>query len=155
MQGLEQRPRPCCANLLPLLRWSAADLFLNGIQSCDSFQSLAGDGQGVRLLQVVELAPNVRPTSDFLNAAILFIELIESSIGVCLQPALKLPQMPLRMFALAIRGVREPNRRGRGVTRRAIIPHLSPQSSCLGLAMPGASTGTGVSSAWSLLAVIT
>jgi hypothetical protein len=46
------------------------ELFLKAIQSCDSFQSLAGDRRCVRLLQAVELAPHVRPISDFLNAAI-------------------------------------------------------------------------------------
>jgi hypothetical protein len=29
-----------------------------------------------RLLQVVELAPDVRPASDFLNVPILFLELV-------------------------------------------------------------------------------
>src|ERR1019366_9336228 len=86
---------------VPFVRGSAADLFLNGIQSCDSFQSLAGDGRCVRLLQIVELAPDVRPTGDLLNAAILFIELVESSVGVGLQRAPKRAQMLLGMFALA------------------------------------------------------
>jgi hypothetical protein len=57
---------------------------------CDSFQSLTGHRRCVRFLQIVELAPHVRPTGDFLDAAILFIELIESGVGIGLQRAPKL-----------------------------------------------------------------
>jgi hypothetical protein len=42
----------------------------------------------------------MRPTGDFLNAAILFIELIESSVGVGLQCAPKRVQMLLGVFPL-------------------------------------------------------
>jgi hypothetical protein len=57
----------------------------------------------MRFLKVIKLAPNMRPTSDFLNAAIFFIEPIKSGEGVRLQPATKPVQVPLRMFALTIR----------------------------------------------------
>jgi len=42
----------------------------------------------------------VRPTGDFLNAAILFIELVESGVGIGLERAPKLAQMLLGVFAL-------------------------------------------------------
>ena len=74
MQGLDQGSRPFCTNSLPFIGWLSTNPFLNGIQSCESFQSLARDGRGMRLLQVVELAPDVRPASDFLNVPILFLE---------------------------------------------------------------------------------
>jgi hypothetical protein len=54
------------------------------------------------LLQVIELAPYVRPTGDFLYPAIFFIELIESGIGIGLQRTPKRSQMLLGMFPLAI-----------------------------------------------------
>jgi hypothetical protein len=59
-------------------------------------------GRTMRLLQVVELAPDMRPARDFLNAPILFIELVESGIGICLQRSPKRAQMLFGMFALAI-----------------------------------------------------
>ena len=96
---------------MPLVWWPTADLLLNGIQGCDSFQSLTGKRRGVRLLQVVELAPDVRPAGNFLDAAILFIELIESGVGIGLQRTAKPAQMLLGMFALAIGRVGEPYRR--------------------------------------------
>ena len=89
-------------NLLPLVGRPSANLSLDRIQSCDSLQRLTSDGRGVSLLQVVELAPHVRPTGDFLNPAIFFIELVESGIGIGLQRTPKRTQMLLGMFALAI-----------------------------------------------------
>ena len=99
---------------LSLVGRPSANLALDRIQSCDSLQRLTGDRRGVSLLQVVELAPHVRPTGDFPNPAIFFIELIESGIGISLQRTLKRTQMLLGKFTLAIGRVREPDS-GRGV----------------------------------------
>jgi hypothetical protein len=82
-------------------------------------------------------APNMRPASDFLNAAIFFIKPTKSGEGVRLQPTTKSLQVPLRMFALTIRRVGEPNRCCCSINRRAIIPHVRPQSSRLRPAIPG------------------
>jgi len=58
----------------------------------------------MRLLQIVELASAMRPTRGLLNATI-FVELIEPGVGIGLQRATKLLQMPFRMFAFAIRRI--------------------------------------------------
>jgi hypothetical protein len=89
---------------------------------------------GVGLLQVVELAPHVRPTGDFLDPTIFFMELIESSIGIGLQRTLKRTQMLLGKFTLAIGRVREPHGRCRRVACRPIIANIRPQTARLGLA---------------------
>jgi hypothetical protein len=65
VQGLDPRSRPFRTNSLPLVRWSSANLFLNRIQSRDSFQRLTRNGRCMRLLQVVELAPDMRPARNF------------------------------------------------------------------------------------------
>ena len=56
----------------------------------------------MRLFQIVEVAPHMRPARGRLNAAI-FVELIEARIGIGLQRATKLFQMLRGMFAFAIR----------------------------------------------------
>ena len=48
----------------------------------------------MRLLQIVKLAPHVRPARRLLDAAV-FVKLIESGIGIGLQPAAELAQVPL------------------------------------------------------------
>ena len=91
---------------------------------------------------------------DFDNASRL-IELLEARVGVGLQRALVELQVPLRVLALAVRGVGEPYR-GRGlVARGPVVAHIGPEPSGLGLAVPGASTGTGVSSAYNFVAART
>jgi len=56
----------------------------------------------VRNLEIVILSSHVRPARRFLNAA-CFIDLIKASAAIHLQSAGKVPQVRLRMFALAIR----------------------------------------------------
>src|SRR5215472_3457545 len=106
------------------------------------------------LFEIMELAANVRPTCDFLNPTIL-IQLIEAGIGIGLQSTLKRAQMLPGVFPSAIGRVRKPHRGSGRVARRSVIAHVSPQPPGLGLALPGASTGTRVSSACSFLAAIT
>ena len=48
---------------------------------------------------IPELAPHVRPAGSFPDA-VIFIELIESCVGIGLQRATEVSQMLLRMFAL-------------------------------------------------------
>ena len=71
---------------------------------------------------------------DFDNASRL-IELLEARVGVGLQRALVELQVPLRVLALAVRGVGEPYR-GRGlVARGPVVAHIGPEPSGLGLAV--------------------
>src|SRR5213593_4651620 len=53
------------------------------------------------------------PARRFLDAAVL-VELVESGVGVGLQCAAELLQMPLGMLTFAIRRIRKPHR-GRGL----------------------------------------
>ena len=52
-------------------------------------------------MDLVELAPCMRPASDLIDGAIA-VQMMEPCIGVCLQAALEVLQMLPRMFALAI-----------------------------------------------------
>jgi len=106
---------------------AAANLALDSVELADTLDGFAGDRRRVRLLQVVELAPPVRPAGYFLDAA-LGIELVESRIGVGLQGSAKLPQMPLGMLALAIGRVGKPRRWRGPISRRAIIAYTLPST---------------------------
>jgi len=58
----------------------------------DPYQRFSRHRRRMRLFQIVELAPHMRPARSLLNAAI-FVELIESRVGIGLQRATKLLQM--------------------------------------------------------------
>src|SRR5215467_3411077 len=75
-------------------------------------------------------APSRRPP------AAAFVQLVEPGVGVGLQAAGKIPQMLLRMIALAIRRVREPNRRRIRRPTGPVIANVRPQASRLGLSCP-------------------
>src|SRR5579863_8441185 len=83
-------------------------------------------------MNVVELAPHVSPASHLLD--LLAVEPVEAGIGIGLQDAGEVSQMCPRPLALAIRAVAEEHRWSIGAARRAIIAHISPQSSLLGAA---------------------
>src|ERR1700680_889623 len=87
------------------------------------------------LLQIVKLAPYMRPAPRFLDTPV-FVELIESSVGVSLQRATKLALVTLGMFAFAIRRVGKPTCRRRRIPSRTIISNVRPQPPGLGLAIP-------------------
>jgi hypothetical protein len=63
----------------------------------------------VRDFKIVKLSPYVRPARRFLNTACC-VDLIKAGVTIRLQYAGKVAQVKLRMFALAIRGIREPHR---------------------------------------------
>jgi hypothetical protein len=60
-------------------------------------------------VQIVKLPAHMRPASSFLNAPCL-VDLLEPRVTICLQRALKLARVCLRVFPLAIRCVGEPLR---------------------------------------------
>ena len=124
----------CLADGSAFVRRSTANRFFDSIQRADPLQRLPRYRRTVRLFQIVEVTPHVRPARCVLNATI-FIELIESRIGIRLQRAAKLFQMLRGMFAFAIGRVGEPNGGRGGVARRTIIANIRPQSPCLGLAL--------------------
>jgi hypothetical protein len=59
-------------------------------------------------MDVVELAPRVCPTRDFIDPAIA-VQVVQTGIGVGLQCSREIVQMPKRIFSLAILPVREPD----------------------------------------------
>jgi hypothetical protein len=75
-QRLKQRRGSLVANFSALIGRPAAYLLLDPVQDSDSLKGLSRYRRSVRLLQVVKLAPNVRPTRRFLNASIR-VKLIE------------------------------------------------------------------------------
>ena len=84
------------------VRRLTANLFFYSIQRPDPLQRFSRHRRRMRLLQIVELASDMRPTRGLLNAAI-FLELIEACVGIGLQRATKLFQMLGGMFSFAIR----------------------------------------------------
>ena len=58
--------------------------FFDSIQRADPLQRFPRHRRTMRLLQIIEVTPHVRPTRRVLDANI-FIELIESRIGIRLQ----------------------------------------------------------------------
>src|SRR5487761_1763692 len=63
---------------------------------------------------------------SFLNRAI-FVELVETGVGIGLQDAAELRQMPLRMFSLAIRRVSEPRCGSGHQARGTVIADVDPE----------------------------
>src|SRR5438132_777018 len=81
----------------------------------------------------------MRPACRFLNAPV-FVKLVESSVGISLQRAAELPQVPLGVLAFAIRRIGKPHG-GRGlISCRTIIANIRPQPPRLGLAVAAACT---------------
>ena len=75
-------------------------------------------------MDVVELAPHVRPAGSLLD--LLAVELIEAGIGIGLQHAGEVRQVRSRPLTLAIRAVAEEHRRWLDAARRSIIAHVGP-----------------------------
>ena len=85
-------------------------------------------------LDVVELAPHMRPAGGLADAAGV-VEMMEAGVAIGLQGPAEAVQMPARMLALAVRRVGEPDRRRGGIVRRAIVADIRPEPAGLGLAV--------------------
>ena len=85
-------------------------------------------------MQVVELAPRVRPAGRFLNRAVL-VEGVEAGVGIGLQHAVEVGQVRLRMDALAVGRVGKPHGRRRRCRRWPVVAHIGPQARRSGLAI--------------------
>ena len=59
--------------------WLAADLVFDGIQRSDTGQGFGGGGRGVDGMDLVELAPGVRPAGDLVDAAVS-IKMVEACV---------------------------------------------------------------------------
>src|ERR1700733_4294005 len=97
-------------------------------------------------MNLVELAPGMRPAGCLID--MVTVQMMKAGIGISLQSAGEVFQMLTWMFPLAVRRVGEPNGGSRVVACRPVVAHVGPKPAGLGLAVAGASTGRGVSSAW-------
>jgi hypothetical protein len=78
------------------------------------------------------------------------VQLAPAAVGVGLQDAAEAAQVACGCSPLRSGRVLEPGRRRLGGAGGPVVAHVDPQPAGLGLARPGASTFTGVSSAWTL-----
>ena len=63
-------------------------------------------GEAWACMQVEELAANMRPTGRFLHSATV-VQMVEASIGIGLQGAREVCQVPVRMLALGDRASKQ------------------------------------------------
>src|ERR1035441_4055327 len=85
-------------------------------------------------LQLVELAPHMRPAGRLLDGSAL-IKMMKTGVGVGLQDSPQAEQVLAWMFAFPIGRVGEPYRRGGDVAGGTIITNVGPKPSSLGLAI--------------------
>src|SRR5260370_9272896 len=137
VHGLDQWGGAGVAHTAGCVRRASSDLLLDRIEKRDAFDGFGCDRRLVRLHQVEELAPDMRHARSFLYQAV-FIELVEARVGVGLEDATEVCQVPLRMFALAVRRVGEPDCRSIERTGGAIVADIGPS-----LTMSALSRGFG------------
>ena len=112
------------------------------------------DGRSMRDVDLVELAPRVRPAGDFDDPS-TFIKLMEAGVGIGLERTVVELQVLPGVLSLAVGRVGEPHGwRGR-IARWPVIANIGPEPSGLRLAVAWREHRHGVSSAWSLPADIT
>ena len=87
----------------------------------------------MRFMNLVELAPGVRPTGHFVDRAAV-VKVMKARVGVGLQSALEVLQVLARVFALAVFRVSKPHGRRGLFAGWAFIAHIGPQAAGLGLA---------------------
>src|SRR4051812_34487757 len=97
MHRIQQRTGACRADLLPLIGWSAANLFLDPVQRGNPVEGLLSDRRSMRLKQVIELPANMRPACGFNNAP-LVVEPIEPRKSISLERSPKCSQVFFRVF---------------------------------------------------------
>lgn len=87
--------------MLANVRRLFAHIALDGIECTNALDGFSGHhGVGCHL-NVIKLAPNMGPTWSLMNPA-AFIEMMKSSVAVCLQCATEVAHILARMLALAI-----------------------------------------------------
>ena len=84
-------------------------------------------------MDVVELAPGVSPTRDFIDPPVA-IQMVQAGIGVSLQGAGEVQKVPARMLSLAVFRIREPDGRSSGLRCGAVIAHIGPEPAGFGSA---------------------
>ena len=131
MHAREQRRGASLPHLLTQLRRLATNFLFDRVQCADPVNGFRSHRRGVRDVDLVELAPRMRPTRGFADPSGV-IEVVEAGVRVGLQSAEGLLKVPLRMLALTVWRVDEPNGRRSRVCGRATIANLGPQPAGLG-----------------------
>ncbi len=104
----------CLPVRLSLIGRLAPDRFLDLVQRADTLQRLGVQGIRPRGMQFIELSPSMCPAGCF-GYPPGFVNRLVSAIGIGLQRAAERFEMLLRMDALAVGRIGEPNGRRRHV----------------------------------------
>src|SRR6185437_10701831 len=118
-----------------LVRWAAADIRLDTVESADTIERFLRDRRGRVRVDIEELAPHMRPTRGF-GDRVAFEESVEAGIAVGMKHAFEGRAVTPRALALAVRGIEV-----RGCWRALAAPgplvaHIDPEPPGPGLAEP-------------------
>jgi len=136
MEGLDQRSGHRLPPVQPFGRGPASYLGFDGIDCRDPLQRLLGDGGAVRLGNLVEFPPRMRPAGRQDHAA-LVSELLEPGIAVDLKDALEGVEMCLRPDRPAVGLVDVEGCRRIGARPAPLVAGVDPQPAGLGAPAPG------------------
>jgi len=151
MKGADQWHRLLLPGLAPRIGRLTPDLLLDGIKRSNPVEDVSGERR-LGLMDIEHLATEVCPASDLGNVA-GGIKRIIAGIGIGLEEAGKARQFALRVRTRTIGREPIPGERRRCCARRAIIDRIDPEPAGRGAASAGIEHGTGVSSAWILMAL--
>src|SRR3546814_103210 len=101
----------------PDIRRLAADFLFDPVKPGDTIEQVGGKRRRARLVALEDLAAEVRPAGDLLDA-VAVVELVVSGITVGLEKAGERRELALRMDAAAIGGEPIPGERRGGGARR-------------------------------------
>lgn len=107
--------------------WFAPDIGVDKVQCGDAAQRFGRQRRWPRHVQAVELAARVRPPYCFFHTT-TFVQGAQAGVCVSLQYALELGQVRLRMDALAVWRIGEPDCRWCEATGWPVVPHVGPQT---------------------------
>ena len=139
VQCFDQRPAVLLALRPAMLGGGAADVVLDGIEFGNPSQCLLGQRRDIGEVNVVELAPRMRPTVGELRAIVGFAaeQAAEPGIAVDLNQTAEPAQMRLRMLTLAIFAVDIGGGRMAWSAPWPIVERVAPQSPRLGASAAG------------------
>ena len=149
LKVIDDRSASVLADDTPLVSAAATDFLLDGVETSDAFERLAGDRRRARGSEFIEGAADVRPAKGKLHVIALGERPI-AAIAVDLQDTVEAGEVSDRLLGLAIGRVHIGDPGRVGAAPRPIIPRVGPELADLGGPRPGSSTGAVVSSANSL-----
>ena len=137
LEVVQQRQGLGLADQPPLVRGLAVDPLLDRVELADPLERLAGQRRGAAGgVDVVELAPDVRPARSLRDAAAL-IQAAKPGIAVGLQHAAEPSQMRPRMLARTVRRVAVAHCRRRRAGIGPLVAQVCPEPAGGGLAGAG------------------